>query len=122
MKKFLSLIVILLCIALTGCSKNMTIEEITGIDFNQIDHIRTGFASSINENYDVEEFTNNYKNLKYQKISGGYGNTAHKYFVCYDSNNEVLFTIVDIGNQGKYFIKKGEFDINKDSSNLYQLK
>lgn len=123
MKKVLGLIVIFMCIMLVGCNKtNMTIEEIVGVNFNDIAYIKTGDYSNINENYDVSEFIDKYQNLKFQKISGGYGSTAHLYYVCYNSNNEVLFTLVDIGNQDKYFIKKGEFDINKDSSNLYQLK
>ena len=122
MKKFLSIILILICITLTGCTKkSMTIEEITGINFNEIDHIKTGDAWSQNENYDVNKFINEYKNLKYKKFKEGTGSTAHTYYVCYNSDNEVLFTLVDIGNQGKYFIKKGSFDINKDSSNRYQL-
>ncbi|MBQ2639384.1 MAG: hypothetical protein IJF92_01275 [Bacilli bacterium] len=124
MKKVLYLLVIMICLCLVGCSKStMTIAEITDIDFNKISYIKVGGALNQNENYDVERFIDEYKDLKYKKISGEYGNTAHKYFVCYDADNNTLFTIVEIGNQNKVFIKKGSFNINTDSpqSSLYQL-
>ena len=123
MKKTLCLLVLIISFILVGCSKSQgTIEEITGVEFSKINYIKTGGASYLNEDYDVEKFINEYKNLKYKKISGEYGSTAHLYFVCYDANGKVLFTLVEIGNQDKVFIKKGSFDINNDSSSsLYQL-
>ena len=123
MKKIFCLVGVLMCFILVGCSKSQgTIEEITGVDFNKINYIKTGSALNQNEDYDVEEFISEYKNLKYKKISGEYNGTTHLYFLCYDANDKVLFTLVDIGNQDKVFIKKGSFDINKDaSSSLYQL-
>ena len=39
----------------------------------------------------------------------------------YDLNDEVLFTLVDVEKSNKVFIKKGSFNINKDSKKLYQL-
>lgn len=122
-KKILCLFVLIICFVLVGCSKTHgTIEEITGVDFSKIDYIKTGSALHLKKGYDVGKFISEYKNLKYKKISGEYGSTAQVYFVCYDANDKVLFTLVEIGNQNKVFIKKGSFDINKDSSSsLYQL-
>ena len=128
MKKFLSLIVMILCLFLVGCSNksnmtsNITIEEITGVNFSEILYIKTGDALNHNEDYSVKQFIEEYKNLHYIKITGSIGSTAHTYYVCYDANDEVLFTLVDIGNQDKFYIKKGNFDINEDNTNnLYQL-
>ena len=123
MKKIFCLVVIIMCFMLVGCGKSQgTIEELTGVKFDEISYIKTGGASEQNENYDVDKFISEYKNLKYKKISGKYGNTSHVYYVCYDDNDKVLFTLVDVGNQDKVFIKKGKFNINKDaSSSLYQL-
>lgn len=124
MKKLFCLVFLIMCFVLVGCSKTQdTIEGITGVDFNKISYIKTGGALNQSNDYDVEEFITEYKNLKYEKISGEYGNTGHVYYVCYSDNNEVLFTLVDVGSQDKVFIKKGKFDINEDaSSSLYQLK
>ena len=121
MKKILGLMIVLACLFLFGCSKSvMTIEEITGVDFSNISYVKTGITGD--KDYDIDLFVNYYKDLKYEKISGDYGNTAELYFICYNSFDEVLFTLVEIGNQDKVFIKKGSFDINGDSSyNLYRL-
>ena len=124
MKKILVIIILIMCFMVVGCSNSHgTIEEITGIEFNKIKYIKTGGALNQNEDYDVNDFINEYKDLKYKKISGGYGSTTHLYYVCYDANDKVLFTLIDVGNQNKFFVKKGTFDIKKDaSSNLYQLE
>ncbi len=124
MNKIFYLITLIMCFILLGCIKSRgTIEEITGVEFNKIDYIKIGNASNQSEDYDVEKFISEYKNLKYKKASGEYGNAAHLYYVCYDVNNEVLFTLIEVGSQNRVFIKKGIFDINKDSSsNLYQLE
>ena len=104
--------------------KIKTIQEITGIDFNDISYIKTGGALKQNEDYPVNEFIQEYKNLKYKKLNDrSMGSTTHLYFVCFNSDNEVLFTLVEIGKQDKVFIKKGIFNINEDPySSLYQLK
>ncbi len=118
MKKVLCLIIVMMCFLFTGCSKSEgTIEEITGVSFNKINYIKANGSL-----YNVEEFISEYKGLNYKKISEKAGSTRHFYYVCYDSNDKILFTLVDIGNQNKYYIKKGKFDINKDALNsLYQL-
>lgn len=100
-----------------------TIEEITGISLSDISYIKTGSAGEQNEYYEVSDFIKEYNDIKYKKNYESYGSTANIYFVCYDLNDEILFTVVEIGNQNKVFIKKGKFDINKDSEEcLYQQK
>ena len=124
MKKILFAVVMLtMCFLLVGCSKTQgTIEDITGVKFESINYIKSGGALNQSSNYDVEQFISKYKNLKYKKISGKYGSTTNIYYVCYDDSDNILFTLVEIGNQNKVFIKKGIFDINRDTSySLYQL-
>jgi len=108
----------MMCFLFTSCSKSEgTIEEITGVNFDKISYIKANGSL-----YNVEEFISEYKNLKYKKTSIKVGSTTHFKFECYDNNDEILFTLIDVGNQDKVFIKKGKFDINKDASkSLYQL-
>ena len=124
MKKVLCLIMVVACLFLTGCGKKQTIEEITGVSLNQIDHIKYGGTTTHDNDYtDVQGFIDSNKNNKYKKVSGSYGSTTHRYFICYNSKDEVILTLVDVGNSGYVFIKAGEFNINKDaSSSLYQLQ
>ena len=119
MKKILSLILLIICLISIGCGKKSgTIEELINVNFNEIDHIK--YES---QDYDVKKFVKEYKNIEFTKISDGIGSTRHSYFRCYNSKNEIIFTLVSVGNQEKYFIKKGEFDVNKDTKKyLYQIK
>ena len=121
MKKNFILLPLMICFLLCSCTKtHKTIEEITGVEFDKISYIKTGENQA--QYYDVEEFINEYQNLEYKKITGEYGNTTHMYFICYDADDKILFTLVNVGNQDKVFIKKGSFDINSDAKeNLYQL-
>ena len=118
------IIVIIISALLNGYSMpNQTIEEITDVAFMNISYIKHGDESKQTDNYDVEKFINKYKNLKYEKVYESYGITEHEYFVCYNSSNEPILTVVEVGNQDKVFIVKGKFDINKDAlGNLYKLK
>ena len=119
MKKGLIFLGIVLCIFLAGCnSKEKTIEEITGVNFDDISYIKTKDID-----YDVNEFISYYQNAKFQKITEkNIGSTTHLYFVCYDNNDNVLFTLVSVGNQDKYIIKKGSYNTNTDSYKfLYQM-
>ena len=113
--------IIIFCLLLTGCKKDAkTIEEITSISFNDIKTVR---VSNNYDEYDLNKFINDFKDLEFQKANDSYGNTAQIKYICYDSNDNVLFTIVDIGNQDKYFIKKGEFNLSTDwKDSLYELK
>ncbi len=122
MKRALCLIIVIFSFLLVGCNKtSKTIEEITGVSLDDISYIKTG--NNVDNDYDVDTFIEEYKDLKFTKTSGNIGNTARKYYVCYNSDNEVLFTLVDIGNQDKFFIKKGFFDIEKDSKKFqYKLE
>ncbi len=115
-------IILLLIIFTIGCSKKTkTIEEILNIKLENISYIKTGGFDNINEYYNVNDFIEKYQNNKYKKISGEYGSTTHIYYVCYDTDDNIIFTLVDIGNQDKVFIKKGTFDINEGRKYLYQL-
>ena len=124
MKKIIGVLIIISCyfIIMYIQPNGKTIEEITGVNFANISYIKTGGGVRQNENYSVDKFVQEYKDMKYKKINGGSaGNTAHQYYVCYGSNNEILFTYVDIGNNNKVCIKKGDFDINRDlNASLYQ--
>ena len=124
MKKFFSfLAVIALCLLLTGCKKNVqTIEQITGVSFKDISYIKTGNATIQDNDFDVNAFINRYKKRKYKKTKGTIINNSQKYLVCYNANDEVILTVVEIDDE-MTFIKKGSFDINKDAStSLYQRK
>ena len=90
---------------------------------NNISYIKTD-GDSIQENdYLVDDFIKHYKNLKYKKVNQSTGSTTHLYYVCYNSNDEVLFTLVDIGNKDLIYLKKGLFNINDNNIKyLYQLE
>ena len=125
-KVIISIILVILLSALVFVilvrnQKGRTIEEITGVNFSDISYVKYGGAMSLSSDYDLNEFISLYRNNKYKKINEAYGNTTHLYIICYDLNDEVLFTLVDVGNSNKIFIKKGSFNINKDSKKLYQL-
>ena len=99
-----------------------TIEEILGIDLDDIDHIKTGGALEQNSDYPVEDFIEEFGGREYNKANKSEGNTSHTYYVGYDEFDEVLFTLVDVGNQNLVFLKEGEFDINVDRNVLYQME
>lgn len=99
-----------------------TIEEILKININDISYVKTGGALIQEDDYSVDDFINNYKNLKYKKVNKSTGSTAHVYYVCYDYNDKILFTLVEIGNQGLIYLKNGSFNINDDNGYLYQLE
>lgn len=121
-KKFILLIgiILLFFIATFFVFKNGTIEEIININFNDIAYIKTGDSLVQNSFYDVDKFTKSYKNIKYKRVFGSYNSNYHTYYVCYDSNNNILFTLVETENENKVIIKKGKFDISFDSNSLYQ--
>lgn len=99
-----------------------TIEEILNININDISYVKTGGALIQDEDYSVDDFIKYYKNLKYKKVNQSTGNTAHIYYVCYDRNDKILFTLVEIGNKGLIYLKNGLFNINDDNGYLYQLE
>ncbi len=101
--------------------KNKTIEKILNIDMNNIAYIKVGNSLAQDDDYPVANFISTYKNAEFKKVNQDIGNTAHLYYVCYNAQNEVLFTLVEIGNQNLVFLKKGIFNINDKDNYLYQL-
>ncbi len=101
-----------------------TISEITGVNFNKIAYVKAGEPLKQDEDINIKEFIKLFKRHKfYNPKTTDIGSTAHYYYVAYDKDNNILFTVVMVGNQGLVFIKKGSFDINKDrNDNLYQLR
>lgn len=113
--------IIIIILNLVGAHREHTIEDILQTNFDDISYIKTGGAHYQDEDYPVSKFTSEYGHIKVEKFSGGTGSTAHQYFVAYDSNNQILFTIVEIGNRNLLYISKGTFNINEDNSDkLYQ--
>ena len=113
--------IVILVINLFQAHREYAIEDILQTSFNDISYIKTGGASQQDEDYSVSKFINEYGNIKVKKFSGDTGNTAHQYYVAYNSNNQALFTIVEIGNRNLLYISKGVFNINENNSDkLYQ--
>ena len=111
----------LLVANLVGIRREYTINDILQTKFDDISYVKTGGASRQDEGYPVSKFINEYSQTKVEKYSGNTGSTAHQYFVAYDNNDQVLFTIVEIGNRNLLYISKGTFNINENnSSKLYQ--
>ena len=106
MKRALCLIIVIFSFLLVGCNKtSKTIEEITGVSLDDISYIKTG--NNVDNDYDVDTFIEEYKDLKFKE----------------KFNKKFIYNLVDIGNQDKFFIKKGFFDIEKDSKKFqYKLE
>lgn len=110
-------------IVLNSISKSGTIEEILQINFDDIAYIKEGNVAQQPDDYPVADFIKKYKSAVFEQFSGSIGGTAHRYYVAYDQDNQIVFTLVSIGNRELYFISKGSFDINESySDKLYQLK
>ncbi len=98
--------------------KTQTIEEILNINLDDIDYIQ---INGENE-YPVDEFKNIYRNIKLKKVNMEHGNSAQIYFEAYDKNKELIFTLIDIGNNNLIYLKTGTFDTGKDKKYLYQFE
>lgn len=113
--------IVILVINLIGTHGEYSVKDILQTNFDNISYVKTGGASNQDEDYPVSKFINEYGDIKVEKYSGSTGSTAHQYYVAYDSNDQVLFTIVEIGNKNLLYISKGVFDINENNSDkLYQ--
>ncbi len=118
----IGIVIIAIFLVLTRRDNNYhTIEEILNINMNNISYVKTGGALIQEDDYLVDDFIKHYKNLKYKKVNQNTGSTAHLYYVCYDYNDKVLFTLVEIGNQDLIYLKNGSFDTNDYKRYLYQL-
>ena len=117
MKKHIIIVSItILVIVLIFLNRAKTIEEILDISFSDIDYVKY-----LDEEISSSEFINEYETKKYKKYSGDIGTTAHDYYIAYDENNNIIFTLVDIGNRNLIFLKKGEFNINDNDNQVYRL-
>ena len=109
----LVLVVVLIVIIFNG-SNGQTIEKILKINLDDIAYIKTN--SNEDDNYDVDLFIKEYRNKKYKKFDGSKGSTTNLRYICYDNDNQILFTLVDVGNQNLIMLIKNDSKV----SSLYQ--
>lgn len=113
--------IIILVANLIGSREEYTVKDILQTKFDNISYVKTGGASHQDEDYSVSKFINEYSDVKVERFSGDTGSTTHQYFVAYDSSDQILFTIVEIGNRNLLYISEGTFNIDEDNSDkLYQ--
>ena len=110
------LVIALIIFTFFFLNRAKTIEEILDISFSDI-----AYVMHFDEEISLSEFVNEYKTKKYEKYSVDIGTTAHDYYIAYDENNNIIFTLVDIGNRNLIFLKKGEFNINDNDNQVYRL-
>ena len=83
---------------------------------SDIKYIKSGDPFDQNEDYSVAEFIDSFWDKNYKpRDNGRIGSTAHSYYVAYDKNDQILFTLVDVGNRGLCYIKAGSFNISDDN-------
>ena len=106
--------------------KSYTLEEITGIDLDDIKYVESNMRIQMEE-YNLEVFKNEFSNKLFRKNkyidekvmdmipekSNYSGFSLDVTFICYDENNNTLLTIID--SRGEYYITKGF----ADSENMY---
>jgi hypothetical protein len=115
-------VLIISCILMIFAINNMintnTIEKLTNVNFNKISYVKTGGALEQNQKMTINDFTSLFKDIKFKKSDvPNIGSTANIYYVCYDKNDNALYTVVDIGNRNLYFIGEGN---NREEFKLYE--
>ena len=126
-KKRLIILIAAACLILTVVvcfivyrASTSTIESITGVSFDDIAYVKSGGALGQTLDYDKDEFIKEYRNKRYHKINKKYSDDkSHDYYVCFDKNDNILFTLVETRTNDEVFIKKGKFSIVRDSETSF---
>lgn len=94
-------------------NKKLTIEQIIGVNFDDISYI---VNDRYEKNTDLQEFRNQYENTVYQKRkpSEVIGTTVAFTIKCYNKNDNVICTIRCSGH-GYYFVKGDAKDFSKET-------
>ena len=84
-----------------------TLEEISSVEFSQIDHIQTNRTN--NGRYAPSELKKNYYSNYYVQYSPEYPPSGTNIFYnCYDKDNALLFTLVDYNHDGLIEVTVGD--------------
>ena len=120
MKKIILLFVGITLITIAGIIysnyQKETFEHITKIDLQ-----RVSFCESNSKKIELNDFLDEFGNVKFKKSKENIGSTAHQRYLCFDDANQLLFTVVDIGNKGLVYITVGEYDAsNQERLQVYK--
>ena len=118
MKRKIGVMIVILIVIIIGIifiiksNEKLTIEEITGINFDDISYIKSDREGI---DTDLKKFRDEYENKVYQKhkknaISGTI--VAYKIY-CYDVNNNIICTIFCNGH-GFYFVTGEKTDYSNE--------
>lgn len=94
----------------------VSFKSIVQVNFSDIAYIKTGDAREQKDDCPISDFIKEYGQARFKRFSDSTGSTAHVYFVAYDNNDQILFTLVDIGNRDLVYISRGTFDINEEDT------
>ena len=98
--------------AKTAAPAPRTIEDITGISFDDIDHIET--TKTINNKFDPNEFRRLYRSGEYEPFASELSVKKGYTYRCYDANNNLILTLTDYPKDSVIELSaKGEISLYK---------